>query len=158
MVAINSELATGVQLFLQSGDRGFLDTLRAMDRNSIEGQSVVRYLMQLKHWPMTPESDFDGLLNHFFAAYPERKAIEPSEYRDTTFALIKSTFDYECVVVVPEPKAEVEHKPNPGKVTRRPKMVKEEDDKYAQEAPEADINTDGASDRLKRVIGIQRAG
>lgn len=166
MVAINGELATGVRLFLESGDRGFTGLLMNMDRNAIEGQAVVRYLMQLKHWPFTPESEFSAALDHLFAEYPGRTKREAQEYQDTTFQLIKETFDYECIVVVPEPRPEP--KPNPGKVTRRPKMVKEsETEGGAQDEGESgsrtfkslndsDIDTTGASDRLKKVIAIQR--
>jgi len=148
---INSDLAQGVRAFLESGDRGFLETLKALDRNDIQGQAVVRYLMQLKHWPFTPDSDFAGILTHLFAEFPERKKLDPTEYQATTFDLIRDTFDYECVVVVPEAKAPIEKKP--AKPTRKPKKVTE-----SEEVPDSDIDTKGASDRLKRVIAIQRGG
>ena len=126
MVQINTELAQGVKAFLDSGDRGFLATMQGLDRNDIEGQATIRYLMQLKHWPFTPDSEFAGLLNHFFGAYPDRKSMTPEDYQKTTFDMIKSAFDYECVVVVPEPKPEAEaKKPNPGKRTSKPRMQSE---------------------------------
>lgn len=155
MVAISSDLAGKVRLFLEAGDREFLDTLNGMDRNSIEGQAVVRYLMQLKHWPATADSDFSTALDHLFAEYPERAKRSPQEYRDTTFALIKNTFDYECVVVV------VEEAPKAEPVAKKPKAPKESTRKVLStntEPRSTDINTDGASDRLKNVIAIQRAG
>lgn len=160
MVAISHGLATQVRLFLEAGDKSFLSTLAEMDRNNIEGQAVVRYLMQKKHWPFTPESEFSSALTHLFGHYPDRPARDPQEYRDTTFALIKETFDYECIVVVPEPKAETEEKPAKKPAARKParaanrSSASHSDDH--EEVASTDIDTTGASDRLKRVIGIQR--
>lgn len=127
MVQINSELVGGVKAFLDGGDRGFLATMQGLDRNDIEGQATVRYLMQLKHWPFTPDSDFAGLLDHFFGAYPERKLLTPEEYQKTTFEMIKGAWDYECVVVVPEPREPKAEKPNPGKRAAKPRMQSEAD-------------------------------
>lgn len=162
MVAINLSLADDVKEFLDSGDRAFLTHLLMSPRDDIESQAVVRYLMQIKHWPFTPESDFAKALDHLFGEYPGRVKRDPKEYQDTTFALIKETFGYECIVVVPEPRPEP--KPNPGKVTRRPKMVKEETVEEEGESGSrtfkslnnSDIDTTGASERLKRTIAIQR--
>lgn len=155
MTAINLALVSDVQEFLDNGNKEFLTHLLMSPRDDIESQAVVRYLMQIKHWPFTPESQFAAALDHLFGTYPERAQRDPQEYRDTTFALIKESFGYECVVVVPEPKPEP--KPNPGKVTRRPKMVKEEDSEGgAPKSSKSDVDTTGASDRLKRVIDIQR--
>jgi len=150
---INSDLAKGVKLFLEAGDRGFLDLLMGLDRNNIEGQAVVRYLIQLKHWPFTPNSGFSEALDHLFAEYPERAKRDPSEYQAVTFSLIKDAFDYECVVVVPTPRPEGVAEKKPKKPTRKPKPVME-----SEVVPDSDIDTTGASDRLKRVIGIQRGG
>lgn len=127
MVQINSALADGVKAFLASGDRSFLATMQGLDRNDIEAQATVRYLMQLKHWPFTPDSEFEGLLNHFFGTYPDRVQVAPADYQAKTFDLIKNTFDYECVVVVPEPAAPKAEKPNPGKRASKPRMQSEAD-------------------------------
>lgn len=125
MAGIQNELAEGVKAFLASGDRAFLSTMQNLDRNSIEGQATIRYLMQLKHWPFTPDSEFEGLLNHFFGHYPDRKSMKAEDYREVTDGLIKDTWGYECVVVVPEPVAPKAEKPNPGKRTSKPRMVSE---------------------------------
>lgn len=124
MVQIQNGLAEGVKAFLDNGDRGFLTTMRELDRNSIEGQATIRYLMQLKHWPFTPDSDFAGLLEHFFGTFPERKSLEPAEYQAKTASLIKDAWDYECVVVVPEPRPEPEEK-KPTVKSKKPKTVKD---------------------------------
>lgn len=156
MTAINLALVGDVKEFLDNGDRKFLTHLLMSPRNDIESQVVVRYLMQIKHWPFTPESEFSKALDRLFGEHPERVQRDPQEYRDTTFALIKESFNYECVFVAPEPKPEP--KPNPGKVTRRPKMVKEEDSEGGSPKPsKSGVDTTGASDRLKRVIDIQRS-
>jgi hypothetical protein len=84
--------------------------------------------MQIKHWPFTPGSDFSSALDHLFGEYPGRTKRDPQEYQDTTFAMIKEAFDYECVVVVPEPQEpKPEKKPNPGKRTSKPRMQSEEE-------------------------------
>lgn len=132
MAQINGELARGVKAFLENGDRGFLVILQGLDRNDIEGQATVRYLMQLKHWPFTPDSDFSGLLTHFFGAYPERKSLAPEEYQKTTFDLIKDTWDYECVVVVPEPREPKEEKPKVEKRATKPRMQKDSSDEEGE--------------------------
>lgn len=118
---INMSLVSDVKEFLDSGDRSFLTILRTGDRNDIEGQAVVRYLMQLKHWPFTPESDFAEALDHLFGEYPERKKIEPAEYQATTEKMILEAFGYQCIEVKPEP-AKVEEKvekPKKAKVTKQ---------------------------------------
>lgn len=159
MVAINHELATQVRLFLEAGDKSFLDTLNGMDRNDIEGQAVVRYLMQLKHWPFTPDSGFSTALDHLFGEYPERTKQKAEEYRETTSALIKETFDYECIVVVPEPRPEPTEKPAAKKpAARKPSRASNPSSHDESDAVSSDIDTTGASDRLKKVIAIQRAG
>lgn len=159
MVAINHELATQVRLFLEAGDKSFLDTLNGLDRNDIEGQAVVRYLMQLKHWPFTPDSGFSDALNHLFGEYPERAKRDAEEYRTTTYALIKDTFDYECIVVVPEPRPEPAEKPAAKKpAARKPSRASNPSSRDESDAISSDIDTTGASDRLKKVIAIQRAG
>lgn len=127
MVQIQSELAEGVKAFLDSGDRSFLQTMHGLDRNDIQAQATIRYLMQLKHWPFTPDSDFEGLLDRFFGEYPDRQKLTGPEYQEQTAALIKEAFDYECIVVVPEPAAPKAEKPNPGKRVAKPRMQSEED-------------------------------
>lgn len=165
MVMINSELGSGVSRFLESGDRSFLATMQSMDRNSIEAQAVIRYLMQIKHWPFTPDSEFAGLLDHFFAEFPERKKLNPQEYQATTFSLIKDTFGYECVVVVPEPRPEPEKKPakKPTSKRSKPEMIPEEESEGASgsktyKSLAGAVDTKGASERLKKTIAIQRGG
>ena len=130
MVQIQNTLVEGVKTFLDSGDRSFLDTMQGLDRNSIEAQATIRYLMQLKHWPLTPDSDFAGLLDRFFGEYPERTKMDAETYRQTTFDMIKSAWQYECIVVLPEPKAEAEDmpkKPARGKAAKKSHMVKDDE-------------------------------
>lgn len=154
MVQINTSLTSDVKEFLASGDRNFLSHMKASNRNDIECQAVVRYLMQLKHWPLTPESEFAEVMEHLFGEYPERKKRDPKEYQATTFDLIKSSFDYECVEIIPAPApvTTVEEKPKGRKTKKSTKPIEPED----HHEPESDIDTTGASDRLKRVIAIQR--
>lgn len=125
MSQIHKELSSGVKSFLDSGDRSFLGVLREMDRNDIAGQATLRYLMQLKHWPFTPDSDFAGLLEHFFGTFAERKPITSEEYQKETFDLIKDAWGYECIIVIPEPVAPKVEKPKAGKKAIKPRMVSE---------------------------------
>ena len=125
MAAINLALASDVKEFLDSGDRAFLTHLLMSPRDDIECQAVVRYLMQLKHWPMTPDSDFSKALEHLFGDYPERPKRDAAEYQQLTKDMIQQAFGYECVTIVPEAKPAVEAKPNPGKRTSKPRMQSE---------------------------------
>jgi hypothetical protein len=124
-VSINQSLVNDVKEFLDSGDREFLTTLQMGPRDDIEGQAVVRYLMQLKHWPLTPDSDFAKTLDHLFGEYPERKKIEPETYQVTTEKLILDAFNYQCVEVKPEPKPVVEEKPKKTKKSPKEKAAEE---------------------------------
>jgi len=156
MVAINGSLASDVEEFLENGDLAFLTHLRMGPRDDIESQAVVRYLMQLKRWSFTGDEGFTEALDHLFAEYPDRAKRDPAEYQATTFALIKNTFDYECVVVVAEPRPEPVEKAKPAARKASTRKVISSDTR--ESAPQSDIDTDGASDRLKKVIAIQRAG
>ena len=159
MVAIREDLTGQVRLFLESGDRSFLHTMMDMDRNSIEAQAVVRYLMQLKHWPFTPGTEFSDVMNRFFAEFPERAKRLPEEYRATTFSLIKDSFDYECIEIVPEPKPQpAEEKKQARKTKPAARKAEHVVEGHDDDISDVGVDTDGASDRLKRVIAIQRAG
>jgi len=103
---IDTSLAKQVNSFLESGDRSFLTALLEMDRNDVSGQAIVRYLMNKRHWPFTPDSDFAQAIQHLFGEYPERIKRAPEEYVKATSELIKQAFDYECVTIVPEPRPE----------------------------------------------------
>jgi hypothetical protein len=154
-MAIQAEIVSGVNLFLESGDRGFLTLLKDLERTDIRGQATIRYLMQLEHWPFTPDSEFAGLMNHFFADFPERNHPSPEEYQATTKALIQEAWNYTCQVIVPTPKEPVEKSetkkaPAPRKTSTRKMVASNEEDISG-------ISTDGASERLKKVIGIQRS-
>ena len=122
---INSSLVAEVKEFLDSGDRTFLAHMLERPRDDIEGQAIVRYLMQIKHWPFTPGSEFAEVLEHLFGEYPERQKMEPGEYQATTEKMILEAFGYQCIEVVPEPKPEP--KPNPGKRSKRPQMVPDDE-------------------------------
>jgi hypothetical protein len=128
-VLANSSLADDVKEFLDSGDREFVTILRMSPRDDIQAQAVVRYLMQIKHWPFTPDSDFAHALEHLFGDYPERKKVDPVEYKATTEKLILEMFGYQCIEVVPEP-APVEEKAE--KPKRGKKSVKEKADEEGE--------------------------
>lgn len=157
---IPSSLTSQVTKFLENGDRSFLETLLSMDRDDIRGQAVVRYLLNRQHWPFTPESDFAQALEHLFGEYPERKKLIPAEYVKTTANLIKEAFDYECVVIVPTPRPAAEAKASPPRKSRKSPTVPNEDEGVSGSRVFKSINeidTQGASDRLKKVIEIQRS-
>lgn len=126
MLQINPQLIEGVNSFKEKADRSFLNLLREMDRNDIQGQATIRYLIQLKHWPFTPDSEFAGLLEHFFGSYEGRKSLSPQEYQNTTFEMIKSAWGYECVLPVVEPKEPVVEKTKSSRKASKPKMVSED--------------------------------
>ena len=162
---ISPQIVTGVKAFLESGDRSFLNELKGLERTDITGQAIVRYLMQLKHWPFTPDSDFAQTLEYFFGHFPERTLLEPAEYQATTFSLIKDAFDYECVVVVPEVRERPAVVEKPArKTSRKPATVP---DSHVEESEGEsgsrsfktlrEMDTTGASERLKQVIAIQRS-
>jgi hypothetical protein len=158
-VKIDNNLANGVRVFLDSGNRDFLAILHGLEPGSLEAQATIRYLLQLKHWPLTPESDFAGLLEKFFGPNVPKTAESPEAYRTATAAMIQETWNYECVYIAPEPREEKPKKPNPGKRVNKPRMQSENDsveegNVMAKHYPD----TKDASDRLKKVIAIQRAG
>jgi hypothetical protein len=158
-MSINEDLRHQTRALLDGGDKTLLVTLRGLERSDLAGQAVVRYLMQIKHWPMTPGGEAATALEHLFAHHPERAALDPQTYRDETSRMIMEAFNYECVHVEPQPRPEP--KPNPGKVTRRPRMVREEDTEggateLTSRSKTSQPDTSQASDRLKKVIAIQR--
>lgn len=170
MVELNTKLVTEVNAFLEGADRSFISTLAGLERNDIMGQATVRYLMRKGHWPFTPGSEFSGLLDHFFAAYPDKVVVDPVEYQAKTFEIIKNAWGYECEAIIVIPKPVEEKKSNPGKRSKKPVM--EADPDYApggfEEGGEtgsrkfksinelSEDDTKGASGRLKKVIAIQR--
>jgi hypothetical protein len=93
-----------------------------LDINDIQAQATIRYLLQIKHWPLTPDSDFARIMDRFFGEAPGRTKLSGADYQEATAQIIKSTWGYECVAVVPVVR---EEKLNPGKPTRRPKMIKD---------------------------------
>lgn len=149
---IRKPLILEVNNFINTGDRSFLKTLKALDRNNIEGQAVIRFLIQKKLWTFVSDSDFSDLLDHFFGYYPERLVTKPESYRQQTFDMIKSAWNYECVVEILESKVEVREKPKEKKSTPLP----DRDEKITKSSSKAILDTTGASDRLKKIIAIQR--
>jgi hypothetical protein len=122
---IDTKLIEGVETFKDCADRSFLNILRGMDRDDIQGQATIRYLIQIKHWPFTQDSEFAELLEHFFGSYVGRKSLPAEEYQKKTFDMIKDAWNYECVVPVVEPKEPIADKPKAGKRAAKPKMVSE---------------------------------
>lgn len=158
---IPSSLKNQVDNFLENGDRSFLETLLSMERDDITGQAVVRYLMNRQHWPFTPESDFAAALQHLFGHYPERKKLEAPEYLEKTSHLIRSSFDYECVVHVPiaVEKAPAREKPTRARARKVATVPEDEAGQSGSRVFKSinEIDTQGASERLKKVIEIQRS-
>lgn len=154
---INPDLSQKVEAFLESGDRSFLQDLLEMDRNNIEGQAVIRYLMNRQHWPLTPESDFATALERLFGEFPERIKRDPVEYIEITSQLIKNSFDYECVVRLPPPPPVEEKKTTRKRKTPQDKRETEEGESGSRVFKSInEVDTQGASERLKKVIEIQR--
>ena len=156
---INKTLVLEVKDFLDSGNQTFLETLISMDRCDIQGQAVIRYLLQLKHWPFTTESRYSDAIEHLFADFPERVLRDPSEYQEITAKMILDAFGYECKTVEPDPEpvendeqlAEKEYKK-----PRKSKTNKEGESGSKTFKNLANIDTSEASERLKKIINIQR--
>lgn len=153
--------------------------LLGVDREDLTARAGVRYLMRVGAWRYEPNGDFNRAMNHLFAHYEGRPAVEPETYQEQTKQIIQDLWGFECVPIVIVPKeaaAKPERKPNPGKVTRRPRMISDDEaaqyneegesgsrtfksiNEQAAEPKKPKVDTRGASARLKKVIDIQRNG
>lgn len=149
-----------------------IESLLSAERTDISAQAAVRYMLRVGAWRSERNGGFHEAMNHLFAHYEERPAVDPTEYQATTKQIIQDNWNYECVpiVIVPRaPKPETEEKAKRKPPARKAKAYTE-----AEEAAEEGvsgsrtyksineqkkgIDTTGASERLKKVIGIQREG
>lgn len=162
MTDLEDKMITQVSEFVGSGDMTFLETILEMDRTNTTGQSAVRYLMQIGKWRYEQNGDFYKAMEHLFGYYHGRPEIDAKIYQQTTYDIIKNAWGYECVIVESpggseEPK-EPAKKTTKGKRSTRQKS--EEGDSGSKTFKSLnennDIDTSNASERLKKVIDIQR--
>lgn len=141
-----------------------LELLLGMERNDIKAKAAIRYLLNVGKWSFEEGSKFADALEHHFAKHDGMVSMEPQTYQKLTGDIIMELWGHEIVVVVPvsQPAAE---KP----AAKKPRSYKKNEDiTLAKETAsgsrtfkslnEHNINTSGASDRLKKVINIQRNG
>jgi hypothetical protein len=148
-----------------SDDAGSLvEALLSVDRESITAKAAVRYLLQVKRWDLTPESAMAPAMEYLFASYEGKPKPEPEVYRAQTRDLIRTLWGFECVEVPLTP--EVVREPAPEKKPAAKKKAPAKKPAPRKSKPSisepdsqdirTDIDTTGASSRLKKVIAIQR--
>lgn len=159
------EIKPLVSAVLEGGNpTKLLQALVAMDREDIYGQSAVRFLMLQDKWDFTPGNEHDQAMDHLFGAFEERKGQSSESYLKATTEIILSLWG----VTVESPKwhvsAPVVNKRVQSKVETQ---VEGKTKKTVRTKKLTPVPTDaqiygkqddlkGASDRLKKVIKIQR--
>lgn len=136
-----------------------LDSLLGLDRENITGKAAIRYLLQAKAWELTLTNPFAPAMEHLFAHYEGKPKEEPEVYRAKTRDLIKDLWGFECVEapLAPEkPPYQPPEKKAPPKKRAAPKTSKTNTRSVETSDISTDIDTKGASSRLKKVIAIQR--
>lgn len=140
-----------------------LGLLHEMDRNDIKAKAAIRYLFNVGKWSLEEGSKFAEVLEHHFAKNDGMVEMEPQIYQKVTGEIIKDLWDHEIQVVViqPAPKAENPKPVRTAKKTRKSVSTDSEGESGSRtfkSLKQHDIDTTGASDRLKKVINIQRNG
>ena len=148
-----------------------LARLRELDRDDRYGQSVIRYLMKQDRWDFSTGGDHDITMEHLFGQFPERAPMTSKEYLETTRAIVLENWGVELEaptweVVRDKPETKTKRATTRGE-TEAKKSHKRELTPVAMDGHEDaarygtltsnDIDTSGASDRLKKVIKIQRS-
>ena len=140
-----------------------LDSLLGVDRENITGQSAIRYLLQIKLWDLTPTSPFAPAMQHLFGQYDGKPRVEPEVYRAKTRDLIRDLWGFECIEAPLTPEVVRESSPHKSTTKKKapakkpaPRKVKEVPSRAGGQDISTDIDTTGASSRLKKVIAIQR--
>lgn len=161
------ELKPLVTSVLEGGDAGvLLKALMRLDREDIYGQSAIRLLMLKDKWDFTPKNEHDDAMEHLFGAFEERREQSSADYLKATHDIILEIwgFDVESpkwhvsapivnkkVSAKAESSAKSEVKKTPR--TRKPTPVSTDEQLFADKD-----NVEGASERMKKVIKIQRGG
>ena len=168
MSEIQEQITQQVKSFVADPDGPsdeMIDALLAADRSDITGKAAVRYMMQVGAWRFERNGGFHHAMNHFFAHYEGRETIDPEQYQTLTKDLIKDLWGYECKEIVPAPKVEAPVKKAKPKAKTKAKAYTVNEDEEEGESgsrifksirEQDEIDTRGASDRLKKTIAIQR--
>jgi hypothetical protein len=149
-----------------------LGLMAASEPRDITMLAAVRYMFHKRLWdnqqPLAKE-----VLNRSYGPLGENPSMSAEEYRDLTGVAILTDYGYEMPAFeayVPPPRVERDFKPK-GKVKRQ--AVERHDTRDGvhhvtdltegesgsrtfKSLADHDVDTTGASDRLKKVIGIQR--
>jgi hypothetical protein len=168
MVEVEETIVSQTKAIADGSDdaSALVEALLSADRESITAKAAVRYLLQVKRWDLTPESPMAPAMEHLFASYEGKPKPEPEVYRAQTRELIQALWGFEVVEVPLTPEVERKEKPEPkAKVPKKkaparkpaPRKVRETTEPSGQDIS-VDIDTTGASSRLKKVIAIQRSG
>lgn len=158
------EIKPLVAAVLEGGNpEELLKALMAMEREDIYGQSAIRLLMIKDRWDFTPKNEHDNAINHLFGYFEERREQSSEEYLKATTDIILSLWGIE----VEGPKWHVSAPVVNKKVQTKTVTRAEGEAKKASRKKVTPVPTDeqlhgskddleGASDRLKKVIKIQR--
>lgn len=146
-----------------------LESLLVLDREDLLGQASIRYLMRTGAWRYERTGNFHAAINHLFAHFTERVPVEPLAYQEATKAIIQEKWGYECIPieikVVERPVVDSKKSVTKPVARRGVRTTATEEaslvsgSKTFQSINKSnEIDTDGASSRLKKVIEIQRNG
>jgi hypothetical protein len=156
------ELKPLVSCVLEGGDAGaLLVALMRLDREDIYGQSAIRFLMLQDKWNFTPKNEHDDAIGHLFGAFPERREQKSEDYIKATHDIILELWGVEVegpkwLVNPPVVNQRSQGKQAEGGAKKTARTHKTKPVITGGQLPCSDSNLDGASDRLKKVIKIQR--
>lgn len=169
---MTDQLISAVKEYAQGGSPvNMLDHMLKGSRDDIESQAAVRYLRSVDKWPLTEGSRFAEALEHLFGFYQGRPEFK--NYIGDTGKLVQAAYGYEFPEPVSRPVPSKEPKgfkplnsdeKGPKKTKRRlPEGVTEIEVEGASgsrvfKGLGGSVDTSQASDRLQKVIDIQRNG
>jgi hypothetical protein len=142
-----------------------LDLMMAQEPGDITVLGAVRYLFHKKLWDST-QPQAPSVLNKFYGPVLDRpEALTPEQYRTVTAEAIRTDYRYEMPEFVPYVAPPREERPQrdfskPKKPRKQVAVERHETRDGVHEVTDLrqDVDTQGASERLKKVIGIQRGG
>lgn len=138
-----------------------LKALMAMDREDIYGQSAIRVLMVKDRWDFTPKNEHDDAMNHLFGYFEERREQSSADYLKATKDIILSMWgleieDPKLLVSAPVVNKKVQTKAVAGEAKKTPRARKPAPVPTDEQLHAGKSDLEGASERLKKVIKIQR--
>lgn len=176
MTGVEIEVVEQVRIFAgddsptaPSGD--LTDSLLALDRDNLTGKSAIRYLMRIGKWRFESNGGFHDAMQHLFGHFEGCQTVEPEVYQAQSTTLIKDLWNYDYVMPIPAPAVEKTPAAKKKPVRSRKAYTIPDDEvtgsseegvsgskKFKSINEQNAIDTTGASDRLKKVINIQRGG